>query len=251
MPELGCEIANKNIRDRAGRRGCLLPLTTFYPSSADFSPENFSVISQNLVRPPLIAFVIPPGGRCPLDESATSSKTRQFLHEPTELAWHDFVDRYGTKILGWCRKRGLSREASEDITQEVLLRLHRSMRGYDRSQSFRGWLYVVTMNAITDFRTSLRSVGGQAQPEFEQFLAASEEVAEFVAARDVFSVAMERTKLRCPSRHWEVFYSREYQGLDYNTLADQTGLQVAVLMNYVSSAKKIFAEEWGKLHSDS
>ncbi len=125
------------------------------------------------------------------------------------------------------------------------------MRGYDRSQSFRGWLYVVTMNAITDFRTSLRSVGGQAQPEFEQFLAASEEVAEFVAARDVFSVAMERTKLRCPSRHWEVFYSREYQGLDYNTLADQTGLQVAVLMNYVSSAKKIFAEEWGKLHSDS
>jgi RNA polymerase sigma-70 factor (ECF subfamily) len=186
-----------------------------------------------------------------LDESATSSKTRQFLHEPTELAWHDFVDRYGIRILGWCRKQGLSREASEDITQEVLLRLHRSMRGYDRNQSFRGWLYVVTMNAITDLRTSLRSVGGQVQPEIEEFLASSEEVANFVAERDAFSVAMERTKMRCPSRHWDVFCLREYQGLDYTDIAQLTGLQAGVLMNYVSETKKIFAEEWSKLNADS
>src|SRR5436853_119899 len=68
-------------------------------------------------------------------------------------AWDRFVERYGPKIYGWCRSWRLQDADAEDVTQDVLLRLARTLRSfaYDPSRSFRGWLRTVTHNAYADF----------------------------------------------------------------------------------------------------
>ena len=40
-----------------------------------------------------------------------------------EDAWAVFQAGYREVILGWCRRRGLSRDAAEDLTQEILIKL--------------------------------------------------------------------------------------------------------------------------------
>ena len=68
-------------------------------------------------------------------------------------AWARFVGVYGPRIRGWCRQWGLQEADSEDVTQDVMLRMAQRLRTftYDPSRSFRGWLHTVTRNALAEF----------------------------------------------------------------------------------------------------
>ena len=72
-------------------------------------------------------------------------------------AWNEFVDRYGPKILIWCRRFSLQDSDAADVTQEVLSKLVLAMRDFDYDStkgSFRGWLKTVTSNAVRDWARS-------------------------------------------------------------------------------------------------
>ena len=68
-------------------------------------------------------------------------------------AWARFVGVYGPRNRGWCRQWGLQEADSEDVTQDVMLRMAQRLRTftYDPSRSFRGWLHTVTRNALAEF----------------------------------------------------------------------------------------------------
>ena len=70
-----------------------------------------------------------------------------------QVAWAEFVDRYGRKVYGWCRHWGLQEADAQDVTQDVLVRLAGKMRGfvYDSSRSFRAWLKTLARHALSDF----------------------------------------------------------------------------------------------------
>ena len=41
--------------------------------------------------------------------------------DPTnQAAWAEFVDHYGARIYGWCRKWNLQEADAQDVTQNVL-----------------------------------------------------------------------------------------------------------------------------------
>src|SRR5436305_6703044 len=74
--------------------------------------------------------------------------------DPTDAAaWGEFVEHYGGKIYGWCRKWNLQEADAQDVTQMVLLKLSQKMGEfvYDPSRSFRAWLKVITHHAWQDF----------------------------------------------------------------------------------------------------
>jgi len=67
------------------------------------------------------------------------------------VAWHEFCSRYGDLIQAFARARGLQPADCDDIVQDVLTSLSKSMRGfqYDRSKGmFRSYLKTVTLHAI-------------------------------------------------------------------------------------------------------
>src|SRR5947209_13254256 len=74
--------------------------------------------------------------------------------DPTnQAAWGEFVEHYGSKIYGWCRKWNLQEADAQDVTQNVLLKLAQKLRefSYDPSRSFRAWLKTLTRHALSDF----------------------------------------------------------------------------------------------------
>lgn len=70
-----------------------------------------------------------------------------------EDAWESFVRLYGSRIYEWCLNRKLSSADSEDVLQNVLIKVAKGIRNfrYDPNGSFRGWLRRITENAIHDF----------------------------------------------------------------------------------------------------
>jgi RNA polymerase sigma-70 factor (ECF subfamily) len=72
---------------------------------------------------------------------------------PTE-AWERFVLLYTPLLLHWARQQGLQDADAEDLVQEVLVKLLRELPAYQQQagQSFRSWLFRVSVNQCRDYR---------------------------------------------------------------------------------------------------
>src|SRR5262249_11250165 len=71
-------------------------------------------------------------------------------HSPE--AWAAFHARYHDVILTWCRRRELSSACSEDLTQEIWLKLLKDIHTYDPEKGrLRSWLKAVVNNSLTDY----------------------------------------------------------------------------------------------------
>lgn len=74
-------------------------------------------------------------------------------------AWEEFIGRYGDLIRGFATRRGLQAQDCDDILQEVLVKLGKSMPGfaYDPTKGkFRGYLKTVVLHCIFDFSCQKR-----------------------------------------------------------------------------------------------
>src|SRR4051812_1898453 len=107
-------------------------------------------------------------------------RLRQF---PTDQnAWMLFTERYGRKILAWCRQWNLQEADSEDVTQTVLLKLADKMKtfDYDATKSFRAWLKTVARRVLSDYCDSRKAVavGGDEAIELLGNLEAREDLVQ-------------------------------------------------------------------------
>ena len=97
-------------------------------------------------------------------ETSFSLLKKLKLQPADELAWHEFVERYGAKILGWCRHWGLQDADAADVTQAVLVKLVQNIGKYDKEVGrFRPWLKTISQHAWYDLiKTRQYKVVGQA-----------------------------------------------------------------------------------------
>ena len=101
------------------------------------------------------------------DLRTSASLLGRLRHQPTDQeAWSEFVDRYGEKIYGWCRRWHLQDADAKDVTQAVLASLCIKMRtfSYDPGLSFRGWLRTLTHTSTPSPRWDSAPTGAACSP---------------------------------------------------------------------------------------
>ena len=84
-------------------------------------------------------------------------------------AWETFYRIYSTLVRNFARRMGLSDADTEDVVQDVLIAVHKSLRDnvYDRSQgAFHAWLYGITRRqALAKLRERNRRTRAQGVAE--------------------------------------------------------------------------------------
>src|SRR5262249_6259988 len=88
-------------------------------------------------------------------EASASTSLLQRLKAREDAAWQRLTYLYGPVVYGWCRHKGLSPEDAADVRQEVFLAVARSIAGFRRERpgdSFRGWLWTITLNKVRSLR---------------------------------------------------------------------------------------------------
>jgi RNA polymerase sigma factor (sigma-70 family) len=92
-------------------------------------------------------------------------QTRQTLLERVrsnhdEKSWEDFVHYYKNYIYIICRRMNLHHHDSEEVVQQVLVKLWEKIPtfDYDSRKRFRGWLCTVTGNTVKDFFRKQQSI---------------------------------------------------------------------------------------------
>jgi RNA polymerase sigma factor (sigma-70 family) len=176
-----------------------------------------------------------------------------------DAAWGEFVDHYGRHIYRWCRQWGLQNADTEDVTQDILLKLARKLRdfAYDPKGSFRGWLKTVAHHAWRDFVDSHRSERAAAEEhtwERLQSLEAREDLIQRLEAAfdfELLEAAKVQVQLRVAPHTWEAFRQTAFEGLPVSEVAANVHMQVAMVYVAKSKVQRMLQEEIRKLETDA
>ena len=129
-----------------------------------------------------------------------------------EAAWQDFVQIYEPVIVRMAMRRGLQVSDAQDLSQEVLTRVARTIGKWnpEREQgSFRGWLAKITRNLVVDyFRKQSRqpntvsdsALAEQSSPVEADLFAAEEQ-------HQIFCWAGDRARRNFSETTWSAFWS--------------------------------------------
>jgi RNA polymerase sigma-70 factor (ECF subfamily) len=177
--------------------------------------------------------------------------------DPADQAvWEEFVEHYGPRIYGWCRRWNLQEADAQDVTQNVLLRLAEKLRdfSYDPSRSFRAWLKTLTHHAWSDFVESRRRPGlGSGDSGVEKLLhsvEAREDLVKQLEAefdREILAEAMLRVRLRVAPQTWEAFRLTALEGLSGAEAGQRIPMQVAQVFVAKRRVQKMLQEEVARL----
>ncbi|MBY0522682.1 MAG: sigma-70 family RNA polymerase sigma factor [Gemmataceae bacterium] len=191
------------------------------------------------------------------DSGTRVSLLGRLQRDPTnESTWSEFVDHYGSKIYGWCRRWRLQDSDAQDVTQAVLLKLAAKMRDftYDPSRSFRAWLRTLTHHAWSDFlemrgRAGLGSGDSNVGDLLHSVEARDDLLRELEEQFDheLLQEAILRVRLRVAPQTWEAFRLTALERLSGAEAAQQIPMQVAQVFVAKRRVQKMLREEIARL----
>jgi RNA polymerase sigma-70 factor (ECF subfamily) len=174
-----------------------------------------------------------------------------------EDAWAVFQAGYREVVLYWCKRRGLDRDAAEDLTQEILIKLLDALPRYKHDPNrgrFRSWLKTVVENVLRDQarrhrrRPEPRAAGGSTALERlynEPSPVVAEELSVIVDNQTSAweSEVLERVRARVEPASWEAFCRRMIGRRPASEVAAELGLTVGAVYKASERIKRMVIQE--------
>ena len=146
-------------------------------------------------------------------------------------AWSEFVEVYHPLIHSLACRRGLQAVDADDVAQEVLSRVARSIDDWvpdPNRGSFRGWLATITRNlAVQCFRESNRRpvAGVDSQIVANLTDPAGDELStdefDIEHERQLFAWAARKVQSRFEARTWQAFWRTSVEQQSAESVAEQ------------------------------
>jgi RNA polymerase sigma-70 factor (ECF subfamily) len=140
-------------------------------------------------------------------------------------AFERLVREYGDRIYRFVKRLAGERPA-EDLTQEVLLRVHRSIESYRPEGRFESWLFTIANNLCIDHarrrkpEASLSDLDGDLSAD--RFASGAPEPIESMEEEERRQALLQAVD-RLPFEQRQVFLLREEAGLSFREIAELTG----------------------------
>jgi RNA polymerase sigma-70 factor (ECF subfamily) len=191
------------------------------------------------------------------DESRTSSTLlgRLAVSPPDEAAWNEFVDRYGPRVLKWCRAHGLQDADAVDVCQSVLTVLSVRLRRfeYDRSRSFRAYLRTVvtrTLHEAKSARVRHAAPGGDEAHTLLTSVEAREDLLRRLEEEfdmELLELAAHAVRQRVVPKTWQAYDLTAREGRPSLEVAALLGMRVGAVYQAKSSVMQMLQEEVRRL----
>ena len=143
-------------------------------------------------------------------------------------------DRYYDAVYSYCYRHVKHRETAQDLTQEVFLRVCRTLGDYRHYGKFENFLYVIARNLCKDHykKRVVYSLDELEVPKTETGFARSED-----------QIVMERAIAVLPELEQEIVYLRFYQDLKIKDIAKILDLGLSTTKYHLKKAQEQLAQE--------
>lgn len=193
-----------------------------------------------------------PGQRAPTRSRAAPELPTHVLaglvrREPDAL--EAFYDAYFGRIWGYVKRMVHDEHLTEDLTQEILMNVHRALPGYDPARPLSPWVFTIATNKLRDHWQSRRHQESHRQVHLDDDdvpIAAPPARAlerRELAQRVADAVARLPESLRVP------FWLRWHEELEFERIGAQLGLsEVAARKRYsraLAGLREMLAEDAG------
>jgi RNA polymerase sigma factor (sigma-70 family) len=184
----------------------------------------------------------------------------QLQRDPADPAgWDEFVERYGRHIYRWCQQWKLQDADAEDLTQNILMKIFRTLPvfAYDPSRSFRGWLKTVAYRAWWDHKNRRQTQAAAGDSEVAEMiltLEARDDLAQKLEQAfdlELLEKAKDRVRERVAPHTWEAFRLLAFERLPVDEVARRVDMTTAMVYVAKSKVQRMLQEEIAKLENDS
>lgn len=177
-----------------------------------------------------------------------------------ETSWEEFYALYRKLVYGYARRYGLSHEESEEVTQDVFLRVGKTIQDFESNPqkgSFRGWLMNLTRWRVMDkFRSRPLGSNGPRGPQAADRTSTVERIpdpkeeGEFWESEwqsTLLAAGMERLARRAQAKHFQVFDLHVRQHWSVMRVSRELGINAASIYLIIHRMTKQLKREVDKL----
>jgi RNA polymerase sigma-70 factor (ECF subfamily) len=158
-------------------------------------------------------------------------------------AWEDIVRTHTRRIYNLCYRFTARREEAEDLTQEVFLRVYRTLKSYDAAQGPLGvWMHRVARNLLIDYYRATRkqqqaSVALEdALPHLEQKESAAPRPDQ-AAAQAELSETLQEALLELSPELREAVILRDLQDFEYREIGQVLGIPEGTVKSRINRGR--------------
>src|SRR5688572_20225993 len=170
-----------------------------------------------------------------------------------QLAWDAIVEQYRRKVFNVAYKFVGRHEEAEDLTQDIFLKVFKSLGTFDRRANFQTWLISVSRNLCIDHYRSVRqerlTIDRRVDPN--ELTPASNEPGPIAAIEQQDRVALLREALAAlPEPLRVAVLMRDLQELSYQEIAGRLGLPEGTVKSRINRGRTELARQIRRIRGD-
>jgi RNA polymerase sigma-70 factor, ECF subfamily len=173
--------------------------------------------------------------------------------EGDQRAWDAIVQQYRRKVFNVAYKFVGRHEEAEDLTQDIFLKIFKSLGTFDRRANFQTWLISVSRNLCIDHYRSVRqerqTIDRQVDPNALSPI--SREPGPIAAIEQQDRVALLREAMAAlPEALRAAVMMRDIQELTYQEIAERLNLPEGTVKSRINRGRTELARQIRKMRGD-
>lgn len=171
-----------------------------------------------------------------------------------QQAWETIVRQHWRKVFNVAFKFTGRHDEAEDLTQDIFLKIFRSLNTFDRRANFQTWLISVSRNLCIDYYRSVRREKEAIDPAVDpqQVVVHSRETGPQARLERRDLAAVLRDALRTLPRPLRTaVIMRDIQDLAYQEIADRLGLPEGTVKSRINRGRKELARRIRRVRDES
>jgi RNA polymerase sigma-70 factor (ECF subfamily) len=149
------------------------------------------------------------------------------------------VRKYQQRVYGMVRKMVIDHDDADDLTQEVFIKVHRSIDGFREDAQLFTWIYRIATNECLTFLNKKKRRFWLPLENVGQELAQKLDTSSLIGGDEV-QKKLQKALLQLPDKQRLVFNMKYFDEMPYEAMAEVTGTSVGALKaSYHHAVKKI------------
>lgn len=178
-------------------------------------------------------------------EQLTDEQLVDQIRQGDDDAYRLLIERHKNYIYTLVYRMVEHRETAEDLTQDIFIKLYRSIIYFRGESKFTTWLYRLAVNVVTDYRRAQKRKPHQTiVDKLKGWFGSRDEEPEAVAIQKEQQHMVQRLLSELPDKYRLILYLYHYKQLSYQEISEITELPLKTIETRLYRGKALLKQKW-------